>query len=121
MPSHRKRIGYLPKREVHDLIELISKENNFSQSRVTGLLVEEALRSRGLLNNHFKETFNDINIKFVDLKKGRNASLEDNLNNNYNNLIQKNNCWEEDLEMINQFIEYKFFKKIMDKKSSFNQ
>ena len=66
MPSHRKRIGFLPKREVHDLIEQISRENNFSQSRVTGLLVEEALRSRGLLNNEFKETFNEIKNKFVD-------------------------------------------------------
>ena len=87
MPSHRKRIGYLPKREVHDLIEKISKENNFSQSRVTGLLVEEALRSRGLLNNQFKETCKEINNKFVDIKKGRNAPLEENINYN---LIQKN-------------------------------
>ena len=50
MPSPRKRIGFLPREEVHEIIEKLCNANKFSQSKVTGLLVEEALRSRGALN-----------------------------------------------------------------------
>ena len=49
MPSSRKRIGFLPSEEVHEIIEKLCSANEFSQSKVTGLLVEEALRSRGVL------------------------------------------------------------------------
>ena len=48
MPSPRKRIGFLPSEEVHEIIEKLCTANEFSQSKVTGLLVEEALRSRGM-------------------------------------------------------------------------
>ena len=53
MPSPRKRIGFLPSEEVHQIIEKLCTANEFSQSKVTGLLVEEALRSRGVLNESF--------------------------------------------------------------------
>ena len=53
MPSPRKRIGFLPSEEVHEIIEKLCTANEFSQSKVTGLLVEEALRSRGELNESF--------------------------------------------------------------------
>ena len=53
MPSPRKRIGFLPSEEVHGIIEKLCEANEFSQSKVTGLLVEEALRSRGVLNESF--------------------------------------------------------------------
>ena len=55
MPSQRKRIGFLPSEEVHEIIDKLCKANEFSQSKVTGLLVEEALRSRGVLNDNFSE------------------------------------------------------------------
>ena len=53
MPSQRKRIGFLPSEQVHEIIEKFCKVNEFSQSKVTGLLVEEALRSRGVLNESY--------------------------------------------------------------------
>jgi len=55
MPSQRKRIGFLPSEEVHEIIDKLCKANEFSQSKVTGLLVEEALRSRGVLSDVFQE------------------------------------------------------------------
>ena len=55
MPSPRKRIGFLPSEEVHEIIEKLCAANEFSQSKVTGLLVEEALRSRGVLNKSFSQ------------------------------------------------------------------
>ena len=53
MPSQRKRIGFLPSEKVHEIIDLLCKANKYSQSKVTGLLVEEALRSRGVLCESF--------------------------------------------------------------------
>ena len=59
MPSPRKRIGFLPSEEVHEIIEKLCTANEFSQSKVTGLLVEEALRSRGVLNESFEKNIID--------------------------------------------------------------
>ena len=72
MPSPRKRIGFLPSEEVHEIIEKLCIANEFSQSKVTGLLVEEALRSRGVLNesfgqkNLYKGNFNNFSITILD-------------------------------------------------------
>ena len=51
MPSPRKRIGFLPRSEVQYIIDKICENNKLSQSKVTGILVEEALISRGVLNS----------------------------------------------------------------------
>ena len=68
MPSPRKRIGFLPSEEVHEIIEKLFTANEFSQSKVTGLLVEEALRSRGVLNESYGLNHNNsrefINFSF---------------------------------------------------------
>ena len=114
MPSPRKRIGFLPSEEVHDIIEKICRANEFSQSKVTGLLVEEALRSRGILRNSLHSNINDKetlnNISFD------NASLPDNEKGSLNIEDIKINKKEfsEDIKMMHEFIEYKYFKKIMN-------
>ena len=61
MPSHRKRIGFLPSEEVHEIIDKLCIANKYSQSNVTGLLVEEALRSRGVLNDPLDSNANKGN------------------------------------------------------------
>ncbi len=48
MPSIRKRIGYLPSLDIQEIITAISKKEKLSQSKVVGILVEEALIHRGL-------------------------------------------------------------------------
>ena len=67
MPSQRKRIGFLPTKEVQDIINKICASENISQSKVTGILVNEALKSR-LLNNNLekekKENLNKIDDEF---------------------------------------------------------
>ena len=60
MPSQRKRIGFLPSEEVHEIIDNLCKANEFSQSKVTGLLVQEALRSRGVLSDSFSKNASNI-------------------------------------------------------------
>ena len=48
MPSPRKRIGFLPGVEIQQIIDKICEQEGLSQSKVTGILVEEALKRRGL-------------------------------------------------------------------------
>ena len=48
MPSRRKRIGYLPSINIQEIITNIANKEKLSQSKVVGILVEEALISRGL-------------------------------------------------------------------------
>ncbi len=57
MPSIRKRIGYLPSVNIQEIITNIAKTKNLSQSKVVGILVEEALTARGVFD--FENT-NDL-------------------------------------------------------------
>ena len=45
-----KRIGYLPRKRVLEIIDQISKSESISRSKVVGTLVEEALDARGIAN-----------------------------------------------------------------------
>ena len=111
MPSHRKRIGFLPSEEVHEIIEKICSNNNYSQSKVTGILVEEALRNRGVLKNITP------NKNFIDINKIKNNKNEKNFERDFDSNITANlkyNSRKDDLEMINEFIEYKLFKRILN-------
>lgn len=45
-----KRIGYLPRKRVLEIIDQISKSESISMSKVVGILVEEALDARGIAN-----------------------------------------------------------------------
>ena len=50
MESKIKRIGYLPRKRVLEIIDKISKSESISRSKVVGILVEEALDARGIAN-----------------------------------------------------------------------
>ena len=118
MPSQRKRIGFLPSKEVHDIIEKLCKANEFSQSKVTGLLVEEALRSRGVLNASNSQ--NGINNNdLINFYFDQETFSENN----------KSSCSEEDysvnkkvlshdIKMMHEFIEFKYFKKVMKRNNN---
>ena len=45
-----KRIGYLPRKRVLEIIDEISSSESISRSKVVGILVEEALDARGIAN-----------------------------------------------------------------------
>ena len=118
MPSPRKRIGFLPSEEVHEIIEKLCTANEFSQSKVTGLLVEEALRSRGVLNESYGQNRNDKNdfIKFS-------FDYETFSENNKSPLdVEKyainKKVLTDDIKMMYEFIEFKYFKKIMKRNNN---
>ena len=114
MPSPRKRIGFLPSEEVHEIIEKLCTANKFSQSKVTGLLVEEALRSRGILI----ETIGKNEIKKIDFINfsvdqetfSENIKSPRNVEDVYT--VNKK-AFSDDIKMIHEFIEFKYFKKVM--------
>ena len=118
MPSPRKRIGYLPSEEVHEIIEKFCIANEFSQSKVTGLLVEEALRSRGVLNLSFGQNYSDkgdlINFSFdQETFSDNNKSPLDVDDYEVNKKILS-----DDIKMMHEFIEFKYFKKIMKRNNN---
>ena len=66
MENKVKRIGYLPRKRVLEIIDEISKSESISRSKVVGILVEEALDARGIAN------FGYSNISKSDLFKSDN-------------------------------------------------
>ena len=109
MPSQRKRIAFLPRLEVQIIINQICKNNKLSQSKVTGILVEEALASRGVLNFHDIKS-NAISNSYVKSLLKNNEKINKNDNLNYIEDYRK-----DEIQMINDFIDYKLFRKIMNK------
>ena len=77
METTVKRIGYLPRKRVLEIIDQISKSESISRSKVVGILVEEALDARGIANFGYSnlsktESFNSKN--FIDNKPIKNIS-----------------------------------------------
>ena len=115
MPSQRKRIGFLPSEEVHEIIDKLCRANDFSQSKITGLLVEEALRSRGLLRDSLSlKSSNSSNLSNDLFEK---ESISKNKNTPRDNDVYTVNkeLFIEDMKMIHEFIEFKYFKRVMNK------
>ena len=115
MPTQRRRIGFLPRSEVQNIIDKICNINKLSQSKVTGILVEEALRSRGVLNTSIKK----LSFEFCS----NNGEELSNPNKTFNNeipMVEDNNHLDDEsindeVQMINDYIEFKFFKNIMNR------
>ena len=118
MPSPRKRIGFLPSEEVHEIIEKLCKANEFSQSKVTGLLVEEALRSRGVL----KESIGQNKLKKVNLINfsfDQESFPENNKSPlNVDDYVVNKKVLSDNIKMMHEFIEFKYFKKIMKRNNN---
>ena len=118
MPSPRKRIGYLPSEEVHQIIEKLCAANEFSQSKVTGLLVEEALRSRGVLNESYGKNQNDKG-DFIDFSFDYETFSENNKPPlNVDEYAVNKKVLSENIKMMHEFIEFKYFKKIMKRNNN---
>ena len=110
MPTSRKRIGFLPTEEVKNIIDKICLKNNLSQSKVTGILVEEALKARNLYKLKNKECKEEIDLN--------NELFNCEISNKSNNFTFKNKVEPEDkgnneYNLIKEYLNYKNFKKIL--------
>ena len=118
MPSPRKRIGFLPSEEVHEIIEKLCTANEFSQSKVTGLLVEEALRSRGVLNEAHGQN-KDNKCDFMNFSFDHETSSENNRSPlNVDEYSVNKKVLSDDIKMMHEFIEFKYFKKVMNQNNN---
>ena len=63
MPTKKRRVGFIPRSDVFDLINKLSFESNLSISKIINILVEEALYKRGIFNIKNGKVF-DYDKKF---------------------------------------------------------
>ena len=87
MENKVKRIGYLPRKRVLEIIDEISKNESISRSKVVGLLVEEALDARGIANfgysnisksNLYKsDLYKEVKNENVHLKDAEDEFVDD--------------------------------------------
>ena len=121
MPTQRKRIGFLPRSEVQNIIDKICIHNKLSQSKVTGILVEEALSSRGVLNTTIKKLSFDFNSNKKTLLSITDNTFNSEMPIDEDNINLEDGSIKDEVQMINDFIEFKFFKNIMNRNKRKNK
>jgi len=87
MENKVKRIGYLPRKRVLEIIDEISRSESISRSKVVGILVEEALDARGIANFGYSnvnkskiyksDNFRDLQNNNVQLKDAEDEFVDD--------------------------------------------
>ncbi len=118
MPTQRRRIGFLPRSEVQSIIDKICNHNKLSQSKVTGILVEEALRSRGILNSSIKKLSFDFNcnsLNNTEVLLTSNKTFNSDFPKDADIINLDDSSLNDEVQMINDFIEFRLFKKIMNR------
>ena len=102
MDNSVKRIGYLPRKRVLEIIDKISQTESISRSKVVGILVEEALGARGINNFGFGNKINLNNNKFENhsnsVKNNQNIDIaEDEFVDDSGYTFSSNNNLERDI------------------------
>ncbi len=59
MPTKKRRVGFIPRSDVFEIINKLSLESNLSNSKIINILVEEALAKRGLFDIKTGKVYND--------------------------------------------------------------
>ena len=100
MPTKKKRVGFIPRSDVFDLINKLSYESNLSISKIINILVEEALYKRGIFN----------------IKTGKVLDFETNIHLNNENRI---NIKHEDKDFSNELNNLKTDENLNTRESSY--
>jgi len=129
MPTKKKRVGFIPRDDVMRIINKLSIENNLSNSKIIGILVEEALSIRGIsnkkngkvtqsyqLNDDNSENLFDNSGDFTDNAK---LSIDTNLGNHFipskSTQLNEENQEAFDLQTYKKFLSFLKFQEMMDK------
>ena len=121
MPTKKKRVGFIPRANVLDIINKLSFENNLSNSKIINILVEEALSRRGILNIKTGNICYNSNNSLVNETQYSNTEnpSRDSSNNN-NDYIENLNSSDKgipndlvDLEIYQKFLMFLQFQEKM--------
>ena len=127
MPSIRKRIGYLPSINAQKTITKIANKEKLSQSKVVGILVEEALLARGgvylqksnelIRKNHYSKKTNMYNSSFNyndldELISDKGITYNKKLNSNSSEVNVSEGAVKINEELFEQFRQFILFQKM---------
>jgi len=129
MPTKKKRVGFIPREDVMRIIDKLSIENNLSNSKIIGILVEEALSIRGIFNKKNGKVTqlnksNDDNSKNLfdnsgDFTDNAKLSIDPNLGNHFipskSTHLNEDNQEVLDLQTYKKFLSFLKFQEMMDK------
>ena len=112
MPTKKRRVGFIPRIDVLNLITKLSFESNLSNSKIINILVEEALSKRGLFNLQTGKVVFDINNNQFDSEnKFSLNNVKDGFNNSFkNNYLIDQNLYTKEVkeELLDKEIYAKF-------------
>ena len=120
MPTKKRRVGFIPRNDVLDLINQLSFESNLSISKIINILVEEALYKRGIYNkingknNHYESWVILKNENRIKIKYDDKNSFKD-FNNNENQYINESRDEFIDKEIYAKFLMFLQFQEKMKK------
>ena len=120
MPTKKKRVGFIPRNDVLDLINKLSFESNLSISKIINILVEEALYKRGIFNikngkvlNYQKDINSDNGIPTN--KKNDDKDISNEINNSENQHVKLPKNEFIDKEIYEKFLMFLQFQEEMKK------
>ena len=109
MPTKKRRVGFIPRSDVLDIINKLSFESNLSISKIINILVEEALYKRGIFNIKNGKVLNYENKINLDIEnpikiKNEDKDISNEINNNENQHVK---------EPIHEFIDKEIYEKFL--------
>ena len=129
MPTKKKRVGFIPREDVMKIIEMLSTENNLSNSKIISILVEEALSIRGIFNkkngkvtqSYQSNEDNSQNLfdNSGDFTDNAKLSIDTNLGNHSfpskSTYLNEKNQETFDLQTYKKFLSFLKFQEMIDK------
>ena len=113
MPTKKRRIGFIPRFDVLNVIDEISEEEKISNSKVVNILIEEALYARGLIVKLENKLLKGDYKKFIyDINYLENIFYRDNFKFTNDKEVSKE--FKNEKKIYKRFIQFLHFKKMMN-------
>ena len=121
MPTKKRRVGFIPRSDVFDLINKLSFESNLSISKIINILVEEALYKRGIFNIKNGKVLNYENKIKLDKEnpikiKNDDKDISNEINNSENQNFKEPSHEFIDKEIYEKFLMFLQFQEEMKKR-----
>ena len=122
MPTKKRRVGFIPRSDVLDLINKLSFESNLSISKIINILVEEALYKRGIFNIKNGKVLNYESDIYLDNgnpinKKNDDKDISNEINNSENQHVKPTRNEFIDKEIYEKFLMFLQFQEEMKKRN----